>query len=177
MQSIEDDREQEQEDKETDTNTGNIPFEIEMANVNNDEIIKKKRSTQSDEVSGDLLTIQQKRHNFIQSIVDVVNKSVGVKKCRKRCNLAEDLLRREKEKHPILPGCSSIDESKKGCVKKCQDNFSQGRRIEIHEHYWGLPKELQNQWISHMVDTVTPARPRKENLEKKGEKSHPNFSF
>ena len=112
MQSIEDDREQEQEDKETDTNTGNIPFEIEMANVNNDEIIKKKRSTQSDEVSGDLLTIQQKRHNFIQSIVDVVNKSVGVKKCRKRCNLAEDLLRREKEKHPILPGCSSIDEIK-----------------------------------------------------------------
>ena len=65
MQSIEDDREQEQEDKETDTNTGNIPFETEMANVNNDEIIKKKRSTQSDEVSGDLLTIQQKRHNFI----------------------------------------------------------------------------------------------------------------
>ena len=52
-QSIEDDREQEQEDKETDTNNDNdnISFEIEMTNVNNDEIIKNKRSNQSEEVS------------------------------------------------------------------------------------------------------------------------------
>ena len=46
LQWIKDDREQEQEDKETDTNNDNdnISFEIEMANVNNEEIIKKKGS-------------------------------------------------------------------------------------------------------------------------------------
>ena len=76
--------------------------------------------------------------------------------------------------HAIIPGCSSVDESKKGCVRKCQDNFSQGRRIKIHKHYWDLSKDLQNQWISYMVDTDTV---EKENLVKKGEKSHSNFSF
>ena len=44
LQPIIDDREQEQEDNETDTNNdnGNISFSIVMANVNNDEMIKKK---------------------------------------------------------------------------------------------------------------------------------------
>ena len=87
LQSIKDDREQEQEDKETDTNNDNdnISFEIEMANVNNEEIIKKKGSNQSEEVSGDLLTIQQTFNNLIQSVVDdVVKEPVGAKKCRKR---------------------------------------------------------------------------------------------
>ena len=93
LQSIKDEREQEQEDKETDTNNDNdnISVEIEMANVNNDEIIRTKGSNQSEEVSEDLLTIQQMLDNLIQSVVDdVVNKSVGAKKCRKRCNSAED---------------------------------------------------------------------------------------
>ena len=76
--------------------------------------------------------------------------------------------------HAIIPGCSSVDESKKGCVRKCQDNFSQKRRIKIHEHYWDLSIDLQNHWISYMVDTDTF---EKENLVKKGEKSHSNFSF
>ena len=59
----------------------------------------------------------------------------------------------------------------------CQDNFSQKRQIEIHEHYLGLSKELQNKWISHLVDTVTPAQLRRKTLGRKGKKSHPNFSF
>ena len=83
LQSIKDDSEQEQDDKETDKNNDNdnISFEIEMANGNNDEIIKKKESNQSEEVSQDLLTIQQTFDNLIQSVVDdVVNKSVGAKK-------------------------------------------------------------------------------------------------
>ena len=68
-----------------------ISFEIEMANINNDKIIKKKGSNQSKEVSDDLLTIQQMFDNLIQSIVDdVVSKSVGAKTCSKRCNSAED---------------------------------------------------------------------------------------
>ena len=93
LQSIKDDREQEQEDKETDTNNDkdNISFEIEMANVNSDEIIKKKGSNQSEKLFEDLLTIQQTLDNVIQSAVDdIVNKFVGAKKCRKRCNSAED---------------------------------------------------------------------------------------
>ena len=139
LQSIKDDIEQEQEDKETDTNNNNdkVSFEIKIVNVSNGEIMKKKGSNQSEEVFEDLLTIQQTLDNLIQSVVDdVVNKFVGAKKCRKRCNSAEDQLRREKEKHPILPGCSSVDKSKKSCVRKCQDTFSQKRQIEIHEH-WG----------------------------------------
>ena len=93
-------REQEQEDKETDTNNDNdnISFEIEMANVNSDEIIKRKGSNQSEEVSEDFFTVQQTLDNLIQSVVyDVVSKSVGAKECRKPCNSAEDRLRREKE--------------------------------------------------------------------------------
>ena len=62
--------------------------------------------------------------------------------------------------HAIIPGCSSVDESKKGCVRKCQDNFSQGRRIKIHKHYWDLSKDLKNQWISYMVDTDTVEKGR-----------------
>ena len=44
LQSIIDDREQEQGDNETDKNNdnGNNSFVIELANVNNDEIIRKK---------------------------------------------------------------------------------------------------------------------------------------
>ena len=44
FQSIIDDREQEQGDNETDKNNdnGNNSFVIELANVNNDEIIRKK---------------------------------------------------------------------------------------------------------------------------------------
>ena len=62
-----------------------------MANVDNDKIIKKKGSNQSEEVYEDFLTIQQMLDNLIQSVVDdVVNKSVGAKKCRKQCNSAED---------------------------------------------------------------------------------------
>ena len=74
LQSIKDDREPEQEDKKTDTNNYNynISFEIEMANVNNDEIIKKKGSNQSEKVSEDLPTIQQTLNNLIQSVVDDV---------------------------------------------------------------------------------------------------------
>ena len=70
---------------DTNNNKGNISFQIEMANVNNDEIIKKKGSNQLDELFECLITIQQTLYT-----TDVVNKSVGVKKCRKRCNSAED---------------------------------------------------------------------------------------
>ena len=52
----------------------------------------------------------------------------------------------------------------------CQNNLSQESQIEIHKHFWGLSKELQNQWISHKVDTVNPAGPRKKSLERKERK-------
>ena len=58
LQSIIDDREQEQEDNETDTNNdiGDISFVIEMANIINNEIIKKKGPNRSQELSENLLS-------------------------------------------------------------------------------------------------------------------------
>ena len=120
FQSIIDDREQEQGDNETDKNNdnGNNSFVIELANVNNDEIIRKKEWNQSEELPENLLTIQETLHNLIQSAVDyLVNIFAGAKKRSKWCNSAEDRLRREKVKQPILPGCLRVEESKKDCVK------------------------------------------------------------
>ena len=72
LQSIIDDTEQEQEDNETDKNNdnGNISFVIELGNVNNDEIIKKKEWNQSEKLPENLLTIQETLDNFIQYAAD-----------------------------------------------------------------------------------------------------------
>ena len=81
FQSIIDDREQEQGDKETDKNNdnGNNSFVIELANVNNDEIIR--RNNEINQRNSYLLTIQEAIHNLIQSAVDyLVNKFAGAKK-------------------------------------------------------------------------------------------------
>ena len=81
MQSIIDDREQEQGDNETDKNNdnGNNSFVIELANVNNDEIIR--RNNEINQRNSYLLTIQEAIHNLIQSAVDyLVNKFAGAKK-------------------------------------------------------------------------------------------------
>ena len=87
LQLTKDDSELEQEDKETDTNNDNDNISFKIAKVNNDKIIKKKGSDQSEELSKDLLTIPQTLDNLIESVVDdVVNKSVGAKKSKKRCN-------------------------------------------------------------------------------------------
>ena len=38
---------------------------------------------------------------------------------------------------------------------------------KIHEHFWELTKEMQMQWMVHMVETVPPLRPRKRTSVKK----------
>ena len=106
-----------------------------------------------------------------QSVVDdVVNKSVSAKKCRKRCNSAEDRLRREKEKHPVSTRCSSVDEPKKGCVRKCQE-ISNPRALLESLKRTSEPLDLTHGRYSYSSSA------EKENFGKEGEKSHPNFSF
>ena len=94
---------------------------------------------------------------MIQSVVDdVVNKSAGAKKCRNQCNSAEDQLRQEKEKHLILHGCSSIEESKKGYVRKCQDKcFTEKINRNPQTLLGSLKRTSEPMRISHMVDSYS----------------------
>ena len=41
------------------------------------------------------------------------------------------------------------------------------RRNQIHQYYWSLTKDNQNNWISHMFEIITPVRPRKKTTGKK----------
>ena len=95
--------------------------------------------------------------NLIQSVVDdVVNKSAGAKKCRNQCNSAEDQLRQEKEKHLILNGCSSIEESKKCYVRKCQDKcFTEKINRNPQTLLGSLKRTSEPMRISHMVDSYS----------------------
>ena len=43
-------------------------------------------------------------------------------------------------------------------------------RDKIHKHYWQLTKEMQMQWMAHMIETVPPLRPRKRTSGKKERK-------
>lgn len=43
-------------------------------------------------------------------------------------------------------------------------------RNEIHDYHWSLNKDKQNIWISLMVETVAPVRPRKNTQLKKERK-------
>ena len=51
--------------------------------------------------------------------------------------------------------------------KNCTETISNKRRNQIHKYYWSLTKDNQNIRISHMVQTITPVRPRKRPPEKK----------
>ena len=75
------------------------------------------------------------------------------KKSYKKCKTTEEEQRREKGKHPILPGC------KESCTRKCHVHFTKEPRLQIHNEYWGLSKTNQMQWLSHNIDTVTPKHP------------------
>ena len=56
---------------------------------------------------------------------------------------------------------AELDGSKKGCTNKCSEKLTEERRQEIHEFYWNLSKGKQNIWISNLVGTIDPVRPRK----------------
>ena len=77
-------------------------------------------------------------------------------------------MKRGRDNHPILNVYSPISSnSRKGCTKNCTETISNKRRSKIHEYYWSLTKDNQNIWISHMVETITPVRPRKKSTRKK----------
>ena len=54
-----------------------------------------------------------------------------------------------------------LDVYKKGCAEKCSEKLTEKRRQETHEFYWNLSKDKQNIWISNLVDTIDPVRPRR----------------
>ena len=57
-------------------------------------------------------------------------------------------MKRGRDNHPILNGCSPIrSNSRKGCTKNCTETISNKRRNQIHEYYWSLTKDNQYIWI------------------------------
>ena len=72
--------------------------------------------------------------------------------------------KRDVEKHPLLPVCPPT------CSRKCSENVSEEMRGNIHEHYWALTKDMQMQWMSHMIETAPPSRPCKRTSAKKERK-------
>ena len=77
-------------------------------------------------------------------------------------------LKHRRDNHPILNGSSPLSSnSRKGCTKNCTETISNKRQNQIHEYYWSLTKDNQNIWISLMVETITPVRPKKMTTGKK----------
>ena len=92
-----------------------------------------------------------------------------LKKKYKRYQTSESRRQRDVEKYPLLPGCPST------CSKKCSENLSEDVRGKIHKHYWELTKEMQMQWMSHMIEIAPPSRPRKRTSGKKEKKCTRTF--
>ena len=67
-------------------------------------------------------------------------------------------MKRGRDNHQILNGCSP---------QKTVPKLLETRRNQIYKYYWSLTKDNQNIWISHMVETITPVRPRKKTTGKK----------
>ena len=76
-------------------------------------------------------------------------------------------LKRGRDNHPILNGCSPSAQIKERVTQKTVPKLFETRRNQIHKYYWSLTKENQNIWFSHMVETITPVRPRKKTTGKK----------
>ena len=93
------------------------------------------------------------------------------KPIKKRRVSLQEKLELHKKKHPMLKPCVPVSSgSKKGCNKKCRESIDEDLRREIYDYYWSLNKDKQNIWISLMVETVAPVRPRKNSQGKKERK-------
>ena len=109
----------------------------------------------------------------LKKLLDDVEKTSehrqGQKKKKKKLFTEVDRLKRGRDNHPILNGCSPIrSNSRKGCTKNRVKTISNKRWNQIHKYYWSLTKDNQDIWISHMVETITPSRrPRKKTTGKK----------
>ena len=129
---------------------------------------------QSKQKESELSTVTSVVHSLLDRVVreeknvEPKTKQPG----KKRCYTLQSRIQRGKAKHPMLVPCVPVelDGSKKGCTKKCSEKLTEERRQEIHEFYWNLSKDKQNIWISNLVDTIDPVRPRKKKSGKKERK-------
>ena len=100
--------------------------------------------------------------NLVSKVEEAsIQNLVHEKKRYKRYKTAESRQQRDIENHPLLPGCPST------CPKKCSENFTEDVRAKINQYYWGLSKQMQIQWISHLVEVSDTSRPRKHTTGKK----------
>ena len=71
----------------------------------------------------------------------------GTKK-RKRSRKPEESMAANAKNHPLRPPCN--------CNLKCVEVLGEERRREIHDEFWGLPRESQKAWaICHSGERKT----------------------
>ena len=158
-------------------NAEKVLFELEEDNEGRDNIGKPVEDAPDLDVCITEETILSRKRKFeviekdiddaVEDLIKLVEDSLSnklSKKRYKRCKTTEEKQRHEKEKHLILPAC------KESCTRKCHVHFTEESRLQIHNEYWGLSKTNQKQWLSHIIDTITPKRPRKNTAEKKERK-------
>ena len=67
------------------------------------------------------------------------------KKKKKKLLTEVERLKRGRDNHPILNGCSPISSnSRKGYTKNCTKTISNKKPNQIHKYYWSLAKDNQN---------------------------------
>ena len=109
-------------------------------------------------------------YEIISKIGRTENNSRNYKGIRKEePNAAENRMKRDKERHPILPPCEPQKAgSKKGCTKKCAEKITPKMRQEIYDNFWNMSsKDGQDAWMGHMFEVIDPARPRLKTAGKK----------
>ena len=122
--------------------------------------------------SGNKRKVEEVDNQVIEVISDLVDRAEesftqkpNKKKLYKRYRTEERRKQRGIESHPLLRGCSST------CSKQCSKDFTEEVRARINKYYWNMSlKEMQMQWMSQMIETCIPSRPRKYTSGKKERK-------
>ena len=125
-----------------------------------DEVDEKEVNILLNGIITTIVDVEEILGNVIAKVIEDPKK---YKRCRKvGAGSVEKKMKRSMEQHTILPGCVPPQPgSKKGCMKKCNKLISATRRQEINEFIWSMQKNEQSIWISHMIETIIPVRPRK----------------
>ena len=133
--------------------------------IDNNIIFDIVRQNEQNEI--ELTEIKDVLSSIIDSVCDDKPKDDNVKAKqpakRRRISNVSDRRSRDLSRHPLLEPCLPIQiesGSKKGCLKKCSENFTEEHRNDIHKFYWQLSKEEQFRWIINNVETISPERPR-----------------
>ena len=121
-------------------------------------------------ILSDSEVIEDALNDLLNKVEQNIDKKYD-KPIKKRRVSLQEKLELHKKKHPMLKPCVPVSSgSKKGCNKKCTESIDEDLRREIYDYYWSLNKDKQNIWISLMVETVAPVRPRKNTQGKKERK-------